>query len=231
METRETGASRSSQVQAGCFSAYLLPPLIVVAIGLSLGAATVRSGFVIPRTPGDAGSRGSPSAIEAGSRAVATLFRPEVRHWSLEIEKWAASAGLDPNLAAVVMQIESCGDPQATSRSGAAGLFQVMPFHFLAHEDAYDPDTNATRGLAYLARSLAVSNGDARRALAGYNGGIGLVGKPEDMWPEQTMRYVRYAVPIYEDALRGESASAALDEWYGRFGAGLCRQAAANLGT
>jgi hypothetical protein len=45
-------------------------------------------------------------------------------------------------------------------------------------------------------------------------------------------RYVKYGFPIYEDALSGERprTSASLNEWYGRYGAGLCRQAAQRLG-
>jgi soluble lytic murein transglycosylase-like protein len=128
------------------------------------------------------------------------------------------------------MQIESCGDPRATSRSGAMGLFQVMPFHFTAGEKPYEPDTNALRGLDYLRRSLDKASGNARLALAGYNGGIGVISRGEWSWAAETARYVKYGYPIYEDALGGVSTSATLNEWYGRYGAGLCRQAAQRLG-
>jgi soluble lytic murein transglycosylase-like protein len=128
------------------------------------------------------------------------------------------------------MQIESCGDPRATSRSGAMGLFQVMPFHFTAGEQPYEPDTNALRGLDYLRRSLDKAGGNARLALAGYNGGIGVINRGEWSWAAETARYVKYGYPIYEDALGGVSTSATLNEWYGRYGAGLCRQAAQRLG-
>jgi soluble lytic murein transglycosylase-like protein len=128
------------------------------------------------------------------------------------------------------MQIESCGDPGATSRSGAMGLFQVMPFHFTAGEQPYEPDTNALRGLDYLRRSLDKAGGNARLALAGYNGGIGVISRGEGSWAAETARYVKYGYPIYEDALGGASTSATLNEWYGRYGAGLCRQAAQRLG-
>ena len=167
-----------------------------------------------------------PAAVPSGS--LAGFFRPEVLHWSDSILRWSAEAGVDPNLAAVVMQIESCGDPKAVSRSGAIGLFQVMPFHFRSGDSPYDPDTNALRGLAYLARSMQVANGDARLALAGYNGGTGVIQRGEQTWPAETQRYVYFGAPIYEDARSGASQSAALDEWYNRYGAGLCRHAAEN---
>lgn len=156
---------------------------------------------------------------------LAAFFRPEVLYWEDSILRWSSDAGVDPNLAAVVMQIESCGDPRATSRSGAMGLFQVMPFHFRAGDDPYAPDTNALRGLSYLARSLKAANGDARLALAGYNGGIGVISRGEWTWAAETARYVYFGGPMYEDARQGRSQSSALDEWYSKYGVSLCRQA------
>jgi soluble lytic murein transglycosylase-like protein len=144
--------------------------------------------------------------------------------------RWANAAGVDPNLAATVMQIESCGDPRATSRSGATSLFQVMPFHFKIGENPYDPETNALRGLNYLSRSLQAGGGNARLALAGYNGGIGVIARSEWAWSSETKRYVLYGAPIYEDARSGATSSASLTEWYQKYGAGLCRQAAQRLG-
>jgi soluble lytic murein transglycosylase-like protein len=163
-------------------------------------------------------------------RMLSPVFRPEVLFWADAIVAWAAAAGVDPDLAAVVMQIESCGDPGATSRSGAMGLFQVMPFHFASSELPYDPETNALRGLGYLARSLEASGGDARLALAGYNGGIGVINWDEQAWSQQTQRYVRYGASIYADIQSGRERSLALEEWYAGFGVNLCRAAADRLG-
>jgi len=161
---------------------------------------------------------------------LSLIFTPEVQYWRDSLITWASAAGLDPNLAAVVMQIESCGDPRALSRSGAMGLFQVMPFHFYAIDNPYDPGTNAQRGLDYLARSLEAGGGNARLALAGYNGGIGVIARGEWTWSDQTKRYVYYGAPIYEEARAGQSTSAMLIEWYTKFGAGLCDQAREQLG-
>ncbi|MGH2626986.1 MAG: transglycosylase SLT domain-containing protein, partial [Anaerolineales bacterium] len=73
---------------------------------------------------------------------VSPLFTPQVLHWEHDIRRWAAAGGLDPNLVAVVIQIESCGDPGAVSSSGALGLFQVMPFHFGEEDEPLDVETN-----------------------------------------------------------------------------------------
>jgi soluble lytic murein transglycosylase-like protein len=158
------------------------------------------------------------------------LFTPEVQFWGGSILRWATEYGVDPNLAATVMQIESCGNPSARSRAGAAGLFQVMPFHFLVYEDAYDPDTNALRGLDYLRRALERSGGDARLALAGYNGGIGVIGRSESGWPAETRRYAYWGSGIYTDAANNAAESSRLNEWLAAGGASLCRKARARLG-
>ena len=218
---------------SGCLSGFMLPPLAVLLVGLLL--AFFVKGLSTPVQAGGlplASQASGPSVISAAvpSTSLSPIFTPEIHYWAESITRWAAAANLDPNLAAVVMQIESCGDPRATSRAGAMGLFQVMPFHFKVGEDPYQPDTNALRGLGYLKRSLDTASGNARLALAGYNGGIGVISRGEWTWAAETARYVKYGFPIYEDALQGVTTSASLNEWYGRYGAGLCRQAAQRLG-
>jgi len=156
---------------------------------------------------------------------LAPLFTPEVQRWSARIQAWARAYGLDPNLIATVMQIESCGDPQARSASGALGLFQVMPFHFGAGEDPLDPETNARAGLSYLAEALRKADGDLAQALAGYNGGHTVIGRPE-RWTAETRRYVYWGTGIYEDARRGAAQSERLQEWLAAGGRSLCEQAA-----
>ena len=207
----------------GCLSFYALPPLAVILIACLLAA--LASNMPIQSSASPIVQPVSPS-----SSGLSPIFTREVQYWGNNIIRWANASSLDPNLVATVMQIESCGDPNALSRSGAMGLFQVMPFHFHYGENGFDAETNALRGLEYLARSLQTSNGDPRLALAGYNGGIGVINRGEWTWHAETQRYVRYGAPIYNDARSGFSSSIFLDEWYQNYGAGLCRQAAQRLG-
>jgi soluble lytic murein transglycosylase-like protein len=157
--------------------------------------------------------------------AMAPLFTPQVRAWEPQILLWAEEYGLDPNLVATVMQIESCGNPHALSRAGAQGLFQVMPFHFSTGEDMLNPDTNARRGLAYLAESLLRSKGDVRRALAGYNGGHGVIDMDPSQWPSETRRYAYWGEGIFADAAGYRAESMRLEEWLAAGGKNLCSQA------
>jgi soluble lytic murein transglycosylase-like protein len=129
-----------------------------------------------------------------------------------------------------VMQIESCGDPRAVSWAEAMGLFQVMPYHFTASDNPYDPDTNALRGLDYLRRSFEAAQGDPCLALAGYNGGIGVIQWPESEWARETQRYVYWGSGIFTDALNGAIESQHLQEWLVTNGESLCRQAQKRLG-
>ena len=116
------------------------------------------------------------------------------------------------------------------SSAGAQGLFQVMPFHFVAGENPQDPDTNAARGLKYFADRLVQTNGDIGRAFAGYNGGHVAAAASWDSWANETQRYYLWSTGIYGDIMSGGETSPTLDRWLAAGGAGLCQQAAARLG-
>ena len=232
-------AAAASENGRGGISVYWLPPLAAVFIAFLLAAfalnvPTQTSALISSAPVQDANSASTVFSVNnsgaPASSGISPIFTRQVQYWSKDIVRWANAASLDPNLLAVVMQIESCGDPRALSRAGAAGLFQVMPFHFKLGENPFNPDTNALRGTSYLSRSLQAANGNPRLALAGYNGGIGVISRGEWSWPAETNRYVRFGGPIYEDARSGAAHSATLGEWYGKYGASLCRQASSRLG-
>lgn len=180
--------------------------------------------LVNPSTGGD-----GPAAIIPSSGQLAPFFAPSVLYWEAQIIEWAAQHNLDPNMVATVMQIESCGDPQALSNAGATGLFQVMPFHFTAGENMYDPQTNALRGMNYLAERLIQTEGDVGRAFAGYNGGHVAAGSSWDSWANETQRYFTWSTGIYDEALRGLAISETLNQWYEAGGRSLCAQAEERL--
>jgi soluble lytic murein transglycosylase-like protein len=211
----------ASPTGGGCLSGVLLPPLVVLTVGLFLAG-------LLSDVPAPAPAASFPAGTPDG--VLSPVFTPEVDYWSRWILIWAAEAGVDPNLAATVMQIESCGDERARSVAGALGLFQVMPYHFASGEDPYDPSTNARRGLAYLRRALEAADGDPRLALAAYNGGIGVIGRHESAWPAETRRYAFWGSGIYAEAVSGAQVSLRLQEWLEAGGAGLCRQARRRLG-
>ncbi len=231
--------------QGGCLSGFVIPPLAVVCVSMILaffwlGAGSASASAALSAESGqneaslaqETTDQLSLTSVSAAGQLqpLSPVFRPEVQYWSEAIQGWAVAVGLDPDLIATVMQIESCGDPSARSRAGAMGLFQVMPFHFAGDDDPYNPDTNAARGLAYLKRSLEVANDNARLSLAGYNGGIGVIERAESTWAAETQRYAYWGSGIYTEASSGAAESLRLQEWMAAGGASLCRQASSRLG-
>lgn len=159
---------------------------------------------------------------------IAPVFTPEVQFWEPWIIKWSRQYGVDPDILATVIQIESCGHYLVSSPAGAQGLFQVMPFHFAEGENMLDPETNARRGIAYLIGSLQRADGHIGLAMAGYNGGWGVIPRGWGRWATETRNYYRWGSLIYMDALAGKTTeeSAALQSWLNAGGVNLCRRAA-----
>ena len=216
---RQAAVTQQYDPGSGCLSGFMIVPFAVITIVFVLAKLALKSDPIYFDVSPD-----------SNSKSISSIFRPEITYWADSISSWATGSNLDPNLVATVMQIESCGDPRAVSSAGAMGLFQVMPFHFHTTDNPYNPNTNALRGLNYLARSLEAANGDARLAMAGYNGGISVIHRAEWTWPAETKRYVQFGAPIYQDAISGLEVSSALNNWYLNYGVSLCNQAHQRLG-
>jgi hypothetical protein len=229
----------SASLRGGYFPGLWLPPLVVILIGLMFGF--ILSGVLTESVTASSELNNinlldqpveniSETNKSSNQDDLSNIFTPEVLYWRNNILEWSKNSGMDPNLVATVIQIESCGDPDALSPAGAIGLFQVMPFHFKPSDDPYTPDTNALRGITYLKQSLDAANGDARLALAGYNGGISVIYNYESNWAAETQRYAYWGSGIFEEADQGSEISLRLAEWISNGGASLCKQAAIRLG-
>lgn len=179
----------------------------------------------------DKGQTQAPETIvlSKNPEGISPIFSPQVKYWESQIISWANLYNLDPDIVATIMQIESCGDPQAGSSAGAQGLFQVMPFHFSVGEAMLDPDTNANRGLSYYVDRLAQTGGNIYQAFAGYNGGHVAAAGNWNTWANETQRYYTWSKGIYDDAKSGLSESPTLAQWMQAGGASLCQQASIRL--
>ena len=221
---------RTGRLAAPTVVVQMFLPLL---LGLSLLLTAARA--VTQLGPPLAAARshlvGAPNLLDSPQQPASTtivlspVFTPEVQHWAASIRHWADEYGLPANLIAVVIQIESCGDPRALSPAGASGLFQVMPFHFTPGEDPFDADTNAARGLEYLADGLRLASGEPALALAGYNGGHGVIGLPPSDWADETQRYVNWGEGILDETRAGLRSSSRLEAWLAAGGDRLCRKA------
>lgn len=106
-----------------------------------------------------------------------------VGQWCWLIEESAAQFGVEPLLIAAVMKVESGGQPQVISHSGAVGLMQVMPRDGVAagfqcingpcfssrptSAELMEPAFNIMYGTRMLA-GLIGQEGSAREALKRY---------------------------------------------------------------
>ncbi len=163
--------------------------------------------------------------MEDPTAPISPVFSSSVLWWEPEIIDWSREYSLPANLIALVMQIESCGDPRVSSNAGAIGLFQVMPYHFIPGENPFQPSTNAQRGLEYLSEALRLADGDVDLALAGYNGGHGVISRPFDSWADETQRYVRWGSGIWSEVTAGATSSLTLSSWLEAGGNRLCDSA------
>lgn len=236
--TNAFDTSRGNTYQSRMFIILAVVSMIIVVFSLfvlprNLGASASKSSGTVAETQSDQ----PPANLEvnaipesaAASGAISPIFTPEIQHWENKIIEWSATHALDPNIVATIMQIESCGDPQAVSIAGARGLFQVMPFHFSGNENMLDPDTNATRGLNFYNEQLRYTDNNLLLSFAGYNGGYAASGGAYENWPDETKRYYGWAKGIYEDAVSGATTSATLDAWLAAGGAAGCQRAAERL--
>jgi soluble lytic murein transglycosylase-like protein len=158
---------------------------------------------------------------------LASFFTPEVQAWRMQIREWAKTYNVNPNVIAIVIQIESCGNPIAISGAGALGLMQVMPFHFDNGENMINPDTNVQNGMNVFYECLTqFANWDLGLALACYNGGPSVTTIDYDQWAEETQHYYRWATGLWRDVEQGKKSSGTLDDWLSAGGQRLCDQAA-----
>ena len=94
--------------------------------------------------------------------------------------------GVSEELLKAMTKQESSFRTNATSRSGAQGLMQLMPAtaRSLGVTDSYDPYQNIMGGAKYIKKMLDKYNGDVSLALAAYNAGRTTLPKLPSTYPK-----------------------------------------------
>ena len=98
--------------------------------------------------------------------------------WDSLISQASDKEGLNPDMVASIIQMESAGDETRKSPKGAAGLMQIMPG--TAQElgvNPMDPAQAIAGGAKYFRQQLDKFGGDPYKAAAAYNAGPGTVAK------------------------------------------------------
>ena len=101
--------------------------------------------------------------------------------------------GVSYQLLTAMAKQESNFQADATSKSGAMGIMQLMPqtAAALGCENAYDPQQNIMAGAKYISQLLNKYDGNTAYALAAYNAGSGSVDKYGGIPPfTETQNYV-----------------------------------------
>jgi soluble lytic murein transglycosylase-like protein len=121
------------------------------------------------------------------------------------IEEAATKERLEPALLRALIRVESNFNHKATSRVGAQGLMQIMPFTAaeLGNRKALDhrnPRANILAGSHYLRGLINEFSGDLKMALAAYNAGPSAVRKYKGIPPfAETRSYVTKILAQLED--------------------------------
>lgn len=178
---------------------------------------------------------GAWSCVDGGERAIAEAsavtarvaeasptiawLPPAVDRWRPALTEAAERHGISPELIAIVVLIESQGNPAARSPGGAIGLMQIMPAtaaeiaaerHLEDHSEArlWEPAYNLDFGAWYLAKQLDAFRALGDRALAlaavAYNGGPGraralLESGSDAALYEGTRRYRDLVIGMWEE--------------------------------
>jgi soluble lytic murein transglycosylase-like protein len=110
------------------------------------------------------------------------------------IYREAIRNGLEPELVAAVVRVESGFYPDNVSVKNAIGLMQLIPStgELMGASDLTDPEQNVRAGTKYLKYLVAEFEGDEVLTLAAYNAGAGTVRRYDGVPPyRETQEYIR----------------------------------------
>lgn len=141
----------------------------------------------------------------AEARVPSLLQRIRLDYIEGYIEEAATKERLEPALLRALIRVESNFNHKATSRVGAKGLMQIMPFTAkeLGNKKALDhrnPRANILAGTHYLRELINRFDGNLKLALAAYNAGPKAVEKYKGIPPyAETRAYVQKVLSQLDD--------------------------------
>ncbi len=149
-----------------------------------------------------------PTATATATQDPATInprLDEPVLRWLPEIMAASKDSGTPPEVIAGVMRLESGGDPNIISPSGARGQMQIMPDNLISlgvSEDLWhDPATNIMAGGRFLAQQ-EVSYGSWQQAVGAYFGfGCDVFGTCTETYIQVAFSWAAFYAPAIADPL------------------------------
>ena len=145
---------------------------------------------------------------------ISPNFSPSVQHWNDLIVEAALEFGVDRNMIAAVMTVESCGHPTVSTPRDGQGLMQVTSWWFESStlksiaDDPLDPSDSIRMGTAILKYNLSNMGNDVRLALAAYVDNTGLDINNLSIGAK---RHYNYSYRMLEEA--DDPTSSAVEDW------------------
>ena len=176
------------------------------------GSATLRGGYVrldptgsgsiSPASLGERVRSLFPAYLDFIARQNPRLNMGQAEYITFHLLKSADQNSVDPRLIVAMILAESGFNPQATSRTGAMGLGQLMPgtAAALGVSNAYDPAQNLAGSVNYLRSRLDTFGWRVDLAMAAYNAGANAVKKHGGIPPfRETQAYVKRVIRLYQE--------------------------------
>lgn len=139
---------------------------------------------------------------EKKSRIALQDFDRNQKKYMATINYIARENQLPKALLHAVIAAESAYDPEATSKTGAVGLMQLMPATARRYgvRNRRDPSENVIGGTLYLKDLLRMFNNNLMLALAAYNSGENTVKQFGNKIPpyQETREYIRKVIEFYK---------------------------------
>jgi soluble lytic murein transglycosylase-like protein len=121
------------------------------------------------------------------------------------IQTYARRYGIDEDLVAAIIQVESAFNPRAVSVKNCKGLMQLHPdtARRFGVTDIFDPAQNIEGGVKYLSHLIETFGRDLDHVLAAYNAGENTVRRYSGIPPyPETVDYVSRVRSLYGGKLK-----------------------------
>lgn len=150
--------------------------------------------------------------------------------WSTDLERWAQLLSIEANYLAIVMQLETCGNPDFIGADGRVGLFAVPQDRFQAGEEFADPEINAMRAAELITQCQSLTGNDPGQTYTCYRSNTDSTQVDFGGWSEAMQQRFLWSMGMYGDTQMNAVESAALNHYLVTGGGiDVCNQAHAVL--